>query len=254
MTRAEQSALACAALAAKTILESSGETYRAEETALRMAEALGLSDVQIMAFPTGFVISALMDGVHQSQVFRVSERSIRLDRIDRVNQVSRQVAQGQLTASQAHDAITALRQEAAPPIWLSALRYALAAAFFTVMFGGRVAEFIISLCVGYMVALVQTPLQRIHIPGQLRSFILGMLSAFLSVMVLSAFSANQEAVITGVIMPLLPGLAMTNAIRDTMRGDLLSGLARGTEALVSAVLLSAGVVAGLLIRSQLWIS
>ena len=41
-------------------------------------------------------------------------------------------------------------------------------------------------------------------------------------------------------MPLLPGLAMTNAIRDTIRGDLLSGIARATEALLIASSLAAG--------------
>jgi len=41
-------------------------------------------------------------------------------------------------------------------------------------------------------------------------------------------------------MPLLPGLAMTNAIRDTIRGDLISGIARGAEALLVASSLAAG--------------
>ena len=44
---------------------------------------------------------------------------------------------------------------------------------------------------------------------------------------------------------------MTNAVRDTIRGDLISGLGRGAEALISAVLLSAGVAAALLIRGML---
>ena len=43
------------------------------------------------------------------------------------------------------------------------------------------------------------------------------------------------------MMPLLPGLAMTNAIRDTIRGDLISGIARATEALLVASSLAAGV-------------
>ena len=41
-------------------------------------------------------------------------------------------------------------------------------------------------------------------------------------------------------MPLLPGLAMTNAIRDSMQGDLISGLVRGTEAIIIAIGLAVG--------------
>lgn len=253
MTQPEQNALACAALAARTILESSGETYRAEETALRMAAAFGLQNAQILAFPTGFVMSAFVDGVQQSQVFRVKDRSIRLDWIDRVNQISREVAIGNLNEKNAYDALVALRSEPSPSIWISAAKYALAAAFFAVMFGGRFVEFGISLMVGYLVSMAETPMQVLNIPSQLRSFLLGLLAALLSVLALKIIPGNQESIITGVIMPLLPGLAMTNAIRDTMRGDLLSGLARGAEALFSAVLLSAGVAAALLIGGSLWI-
>jgi len=54
-------------------------------------------------------------------------------------------------------------------------------------------------------------------------------------------------------MPLLPGLAMTNAVRDTIRGDLISGLARSAEALISAILLSAGVAAALFFWGKIWI-
>ena len=42
-------------------------------------------------------------------------------------------------------------------------------------------------------------------------------------------------------MPLLPGLATTNGIRDTLRGDLVSGGARIVEALLCATMLGAGI-------------
>ena len=42
-------------------------------------------------------------------------------------------------------------------------------------------------------------------------------------------------------MPLLPGLDITNAIRDTVNGDLVSGVARTAEALLKAVAIAAGV-------------
>ena len=50
-----------------------------------------------------------------------------------------------------------------------------------------------------------------------------------------------EPVISGAIMPLLPGLAVTNAMRDTIRGDLVSGGARIMEAILSVMMLAAGI-------------
>ena len=62
-------------------------------------------------------------------------------------------------------------------------------------------------------------------------------------------STALKLIIIGAIMPLLPGLAMTNAIRDTMRGDLVSGVARGAEALLVAVALGTG--AGLVLKAAM---
>ncbi len=243
-----------AALAAQTILESSGETYRAEETALRMCRAFGLLDTQIMAFPTGFVLSSMEGGQRETRVCRIAERSIRLDRIDEVNAISRKAVAGLVDFQDAYDEITALRQKPSNPFLLSCLYYGMSAGFFSVMFGGRFIEFGLALVIGFLVQAAQLPLIRRQVPSQLRPFLLGFLAAILSLLGLSLFPAFQEALITGVIMPLLPGLALTNAVRDSIRGDIISGLARGADALVSAVTLSAGVAVALMLRGMIWMS
>ena len=42
-------------------------------------------------------------------------------------------------------------------------------------------------------------------------------------------------------MIFLPGIAITNAVRDSLAGDLLAGSARATEAALIAVSIAAGV-------------
>ena len=49
-----------------------------------------------------------------------------------------------------------------------------------------------------------------------------------------------DTLIISVIMLLVPGLAITTAIRDTVSGDLVSGLARTAEALFVAVAIALG--------------
>lgn len=58
-----------------------------------------------------------------------------------------------------------------------------------------------------------------------------------------------DILIGGSIMPLLPGVALTNAIRDTLQGDFLSGGARTIEAFISATATAAGVGVGVSIYS-----
>ena len=60
---------------------------------------------------------------------------------------------------------------------------------------------------------------------------------------------NQELIIAGTAMPLLPGVAITNAIRDTLQGDYISGAARVMEAFVKAVSCAVGIGIGLYLGS-----
>ena len=46
-------------------------------------------------------------------------------------------------------------------------------------------------------------------------------------------------------MLLVPGLAITNAIRDTIAGDLVSGLTRAAEAFFIAISIAVGTGAGI---------
>ena len=97
-----QLAMDAASLAAQTILECSGEIYRAEETAIRMCEAFGLLRTEIICFPTGFTLHALTDdGQSLTRIKRVKERSIQLQTLDDVNSISRASVEGRMDAAQA---------------------------------------------------------------------------------------------------------------------------------------------------------
>ena len=52
---------------------------------------------------------------------------------------------------------------------------------------------------------------------------------------------NVESMVIGCIMPLLPGVAFTTAVRDAIGDELLSGISRGVEALLVAVAIASGV-------------
>ncbi len=65
-------------------------------------------------------------------------------------------------------------------------------------------------------------------------------------------SINLETVIAGSIMALVPGVALTNSIRDLFHGDYLSGGARFVEAFVSVTFIAMGFGLGLLLGKILF--
>ncbi|MCK9927343.1 threonine/serine exporter family protein, partial [Frankia sp. Mgl5] len=46
---------------------------------------------------------------------------------------------------------------------------------------------------------------------------------------------HLDLMIVGTMLPLFPGIAVTNALRDLMAGDLMAGIARGVEAGLTAL-------------------
>jgi uncharacterized membrane protein YjjP (DUF1212 family) len=62
--------------------------------------------------------------------------------------------------------------------------------------------------------------------------------AFLAVKL--GWIADVDKVIIGNIMTLIPGIGLTNALRDLFTGDSIAGLLRSIEAVLTALAIAAG--------------
>ena len=65
---------------------------------------------------------------------------------------------------------------------------------------------------------------------------------------------NMDTVMIGSFMPLVPGMAITNAVRDTLRGDYLSGGARVMEAFLKALGIAIGIGIGLALCTKIFLA
>lgn len=230
-------------LAAQIILENGGETYRAEETVERMCRGLAIPHVDVFALPTGLMLTLTTeDDASISRIVRVRERSINLARIDRCNAISRQVAQGQLSAQDALERLTEIRSAPLPHPLLLILASCAAAGAFSIMLGGQWLDGGVAFVCGALTQLVTPALGRRRVPALVSGLIAAALATLLTLLIgLFLPGLHIEPILSGTIMPLLPGLATTNAVRDTMRGDLVSGGARIIEAILCAITLAAGI-------------
>ncbi|MNJ01474.1 hypothetical protein D3C73_1611210 [compost metagenome] len=51
----------------------------------------------------------------------------------------------------------------------------------------------------------------------------------------------MDKIIIGSVMPLVPGLLITNAVRDLMAGHLVSGLSKGADAFLTSFAIGTGI-------------
>ena len=133
--------------------------------------------------------------------------------------------------------------------WQLCVAAAVSSGGFAVMFGGGVADFFVGVVTAGLVQALTCLLGRYRLEGMV-STLVGSFFATLLPLLFYHFThvGTVDACVAGALMPLLPGLAMTNAVQDTMRGDIVSGVAHGMNAILTATL----VAGGALIASSLY--
>ena len=62
---------------------------------------------------------------------------------------------------------------------------------------------------------------------------------------------NLDAVTIGTLMVLVPGMALTNAMREIMAGDIISGLSRTAEVILVATAIALGTAIPLMLTRGL---
>lgn len=232
-------------LAARIIIENGGESFRVEETVSRMGISFGLREVECFAVPSGVFFSFLRaDGQTETAVLRARSKGTDLDKVNRVNQISRDLAAGLIEKSDVLPKLMEISERKASfPFWLITLGVGFSSAGFAVLFGGSWIDAAGAFVITALVWLLNGLLQRVGITGNAPT----LLDSFLITFALMLFNrltglCSIDAVIAGSLMPLVPGLAMTSAVQDTIRGDVLSGLSHGIQALLTAVLIAAGAL------------
>lgn len=230
-------------LAGKIMLQSGGETYRVEDTMMRMAAALGIEKSHSYVTPTGIIFSAESTEPTKTKLIRISERSTDLEKVAMVNSVSRKISSGEIGLDEAKAQLKEIdAANLAFPFMIQMAAASLASGCFMIMFKGGWADFIPSMIAGgagYLSFIYFHRFVPIKFFSEfLASFVIGLISLFFVKMDLGQ---QLDKIIIGSVMPLVPGLLVTNAIRDLMAGHLVSGLSKGAEAFLTAFAIGAGI-------------
>lgn len=237
-----QKILHIAARAGKIILESGGEAYRVEETMARICYSFNVKHADSFVTPTGIMIS-ITDQCDQtfSLVIRVKKRTVNLDKILQVNDLSRALAKNSESIEYVEKRLDEINNSTGYSNKVLIIASAFAAGFFTLMFGGSLKDFFVSLCAGTLIKLLSLALNNLQINEFFSNSLGGALVSFIALIsVYLNIGQHYDIIIIGSIMILVPGLLFTNAIRDTIAGDIVSGMTRAIEATFVAIAIAIG--------------
>ncbi|HEU5138916.1 MAG TPA: threonine/serine exporter family protein [Bacillales bacterium] len=232
-------------LAGKIMLKSGAETYRVEDTMIRIAEAYRFDKVHAFVTPTAIILS--IEGSHsqieETKFIRITKRSIDLHKVSLVNEVSRKVSESVLTLEEAGQELREVEKaDFNFPIGWQIVAAAFVSGCFLIMFQGMWRDFIpafITGGIGYFIFIYFHRFVQVKFFSEVfASFIIGLIAV---VMVRLGVGEEVDKIIIGAVMPLVPGVLITNAVRDLMAGHLISGLSRGAEAFLTATAIGTGI-------------
>lgn len=227
--------------AGSILLMSGAETYRVEETVVRIFNAYGAVDTNSFVLPTGIFSSFMYEGKHYSSVRRIKSRSTDLHKIDQVNNLARQVANNLIPLNELDEQLDKVINTPSYPVWLVILFAAVGACGFAFFFNGNVKDGVCAFLIGALVKALTLLLEKEKLSSFFVTALGGCVTAMCSILMTNmGLGSNSDTIIISVLMLLVPGIAVTNAIRDTLAGDLVSGVARAVEAVLIAVSLALG--------------
>lgn len=224
------------------ILKNGGEISRVEDTVKRIALAYGMDFVHVFAINTTIIITTEKDGVSLTQTRRMLNCVTNLDMLEQFNNLSRKISEHPLPYDDVMHEIKAIEDRHRYPQWVTVLCYALIGGSFAVFFGGSFWEFIVGFSVGLIVRIVMLLLNYFTAPP----FVSNTVCSAATVVLVKIFTyilptINIEVTTIGVLMNLVPGVLITNCIRDFIATDYNSGMAKMVEAFFTAAAIALGV-------------
>jgi uncharacterized membrane protein YjjP (DUF1212 family) len=237
-----------AVLAGEIMLSGGAEAYRVEDTMNRMLRMSGLAVTETVATTTGIYVTLSDKSINTiTHIKRVDVRNTNLERIYEVNEVSRKFCSNLISLEEANEKLRYISNMQTYRRYIIYLSIIITAAFFTVLYGGNTIDFSIGALNGGILALLTFLFSKVRVNLFIRNMISALLVTVSSAIFLKNFPSDIHITIllSGSITPLVPGVAITNAIRDTFQGDYVSGGARAIEAFVAATSISVGVGVGL---------
>lgn len=243
-------ALNFAIVAGEIMLSSGAETYRVEDTIIRILNSCGFMEAEAFAASTGIFATISDSGGSPVTILRrVKRRVINFEKITLVNDISRGLAEGKLTLDEAMKQLESVNSAHSYSRWVQCLASLAACFCFTYLAGGELPDCVNAALTGFLVQGIIIWLRRRKVVSLLTNFAGGMaIALFALTLNRLGLGSNINTAIIGSIMPLVPGVSFTNAVRDVFEGDYLSGGAGIMDAFITGVGIAAGVGSVL----QLW--
>ncbi|WP_262316023.1 threonine/serine exporter family protein [Lacticaseibacillus parakribbianus] len=243
MVTNEKAIIALCGRVGKLLLENGAETGRVEGTVEYIGRAAGLA-VSCHATMTALFVDADFDTA--THLVKVRTKDFDLRKVDAINTLSRRFVAGRIDWATLESGVADVERQRVDYTWpqkiLGAGLVSVAPMLlFQATWGDLALAFWVGIA-GYLAAQLtgrhtSTPYIAVGVGG----LTIGFLATTLA---LAGAGASADNIVISALMPLVPGVAITNSLRELIAKHTISGLVRAVDAVMVAGAIGAGVVVG----------
>lgn len=225
------------------LLESGAEIFRVEETIARMCKYYGVESENAFVLSNGiFATAGTEREQYYAKVQHIPVSGARLNRVAAVNQLSREIEEGKYTIDEVRDCLERIRTMPGKSKPVQILSSAVGSAAFCYLFGGNLRDSMAAFVSGFVLYLFILHIGTPHLSKIISNIAGGALVTLISIVMFHiGVGQHLNQMIIGSIIPLMPGVSFTNAIRDIADGDYIAGSVRMLDAILVFLCIAMGV-------------
>lgn len=227
------------------MLLSGAEVNRVEDSISRICTAYGVDRVDAFTITESIVVTIHGEAFGSvTQTRRIQSPANHFGRLHALNQLSRTICETTPEFSYIEEEFHKIEQISEDTMLHQVFAYALVSGAFCMFFGGDFKDMAASTLIGILLKYVEQFFKRLKIYNFFVVFLCSAVGGLLALLAVKAGLGNHvDKISIGNIMLFIPGIHLTNAIRDMFQGDTISGLLRFCEALLVAVCVALGFAA-----------
>lgn len=236
--------LSCALDIGEQMLISGAEIGRVEDSVKRICEAYQMKRADVFTI-TSSIVATLenSEGKAITQTRRITNYHTDLTKLHKLNDLSRKICKSKPDLHFIANELESIKQQKAYPFAVQCLACALIAGSFTIFFGGTWFDAIPSAVIGAVLKGIVYATEKSKVNMIFANVVCSFIACLLAFSFTAVgFGASSDKIIIGNIMLLIPGIALTNSIRDMISGDIMAGLLRFLEACLIALAIASGYV------------
>lgn len=239
----KQEVMEAAMRAGHILLENGAEISRVEETIDRICRYFGIESGNAFVLSNGiFMTMGNRREEYFAKVQHIPVSGAHLNRVAAVNQLSREIEEGKYQAGELEKCLDDIEAMPGKRQLVQCLASAVGSGTFCFLFGGDFSDCLAAFVSGFLLYIYVLNVSAPRLSKLVGNITGGALVTLICMILYHLnFGHHISSMIIGSVIPLVPGVAFTNAIRDIMDGDYIAGSVRMMDAMLVFLAIALGV-------------